>query len=767
MTDLTLLLFVDAFRPDYLRDAPFLRGLARRGASGRLREPFGFLPHPAYFAGLSPEEYGYSNLWCCDPSRSPFSGARWLPAGAFRAHTTAGRVRHHVDEQARARVSGYAASYVSSMAIPPELLPYFAVAEPDAPWSSHAGYRSLFHELDARGDAWFASAWPLTNNLPDHSDAGIVEHALASLEPRHRFAHIHLQELDAAGHWFGPEGNRLRALVRQTDGLIETFIGTLRERYDTLKIIVFGDHGMVSVTRAVDVRPALTSTGLVPGVDYVYFLDSTMVRLWFLTQRSRSPLINALSNVAGLRLVTAEDKVHHRIAGCDPSNAHEIFLADPGVVVSPDFFSGPSAPLGMHGYDPDCADNQGIFIAVAPELPPSDAGIVDARDIYHWSRECLELADPRPGRVTAHGEFAPFFTQSPLPGADASVARQLDTILARLAPLTSQADAIVLTGSFGRGEGGAVDVDSDVRAVNDFDLFVIGGPDISKDLTAMAPALAGQVGLDFLDLVWTDGAWPGWSPTMLNVDLRYGSQVLCGSSTVLERMPAIAAGDIPMQDALTLLLNRIGGLLSGLGAHVFGQGTLSTRERRYLINQIVKALVAVGDSHLIQWRAYDPSYRVRRERFASLAPGAGVDESIREVVDYGYRLKVVPNDDEVPDLLAAAVTVAPLVLETLRHVAAATYAKPFATLLQVCVAIRDLTGEWVDHDNDRLVQRPEVARLVGIVTKPQSVRQRILAALPLLLNAITLPDFDPSAESSSWESDRAATVSAWLAMNHG
>ena len=397
MSALTLLLMVDAFRPDYLRDAPFLRRLAASGATGRLREPFGFLPHAAYFAGLSPEEYGYSNIWCCDPSRSPFSVARWLPAGALTTNLTASRFRSHLDGWAQRRVSSYAASFVSSQHIPSELLPHLAVAEVDAPWSGNAGYRSLFHELDDRGEKWFACAWPASNALEDHSDAAIVERTLTRLKPDHRFAHVHLQELDAAGHYYGPESRFLRELVHRTDALVESLVRTLRQRYESLRIVIFGDHGMVPVTRAVDVRPALASTGLVAGVDYVYFLDSVMVRLWFRTERSRPKLLEALSKVRGLTLLTREDKVRHRIAGCHPSNAHEIFLAEPGIVISPDFFNDAAAPppVGMHGYDPDCADNQGIFIAVAPEIPAGDAGIVDATEIYQWTSEFLGLLEPR------------------------------------------------------------------------------------------------------------------------------------------------------------------------------------------------------------------------------------------------------------------------------------------------------------------------------------------------------------------------------------
>ena len=54
---MTLLLLVDALRPDYVGRAPWLRSLAGRSATGALRECFGFVPRAAYFGGLDAAQY--------------------------------------------------------------------------------------------------------------------------------------------------------------------------------------------------------------------------------------------------------------------------------------------------------------------------------------------------------------------------------------------------------------------------------------------------------------------------------------------------------------------------------------------------------------------------------------------------------------------------------------------------------------------------------------------------------------------------------------
>jgi hypothetical protein len=321
-----------------------------------------------------------------------------------------------------------------------------------------------------------------------------------------------------------------------------------------------------------------------------------------------------------------------------------------------------------------------------------------------------------------------------------------------------------------------------VAALNDFDVLVVGGPDVSKELAGASAALAARVGLDFLDLAWTDGAWADVPATMLNLDIRYGSQVIRGAADVLDRMPTIAAADITMHDAMILLINRIGGLLSGSPESVLCSESLDSRTHRYLVNQVVKALVAVGDTHLVEWHAYDASYRGRRERFACLAPGAGIADTVREAVDCAYRLKVWPDVDELSDPVRAAMTAAPLVLSRLRGVAEVVFGKSCRSECDLASLIRGVGGDWVRIDNERLCGYPEIAsRLVS--DQPQvSIRQEVYAAMPLLLRAMTRPSFDPSEPAGevsswlgrslcgehddSWESVRSNVVAVWLAMNH-
>jgi hypothetical protein len=106
---LTLMVLVDALRPDYLTQAPYLRALATAGATGTLRECFGFVPRQAYFGGLTAEQYGFTNMYCWDPESSPFSVARGLPVAALeRIPDEAAACRRWVEQTARERLTPFA-----------------------------------------------------------------------------------------------------------------------------------------------------------------------------------------------------------------------------------------------------------------------------------------------------------------------------------------------------------------------------------------------------------------------------------------------------------------------------------------------------------------------------------------------------------------------------------------------------------------------------------------------------------------------------------
>lgn len=797
---ITLMLLVDALRPDYLTHAPYLRRLAERSATGALRECFGFVPRQAYFGGLSAEEYGFTNMFCFDPDNSPFRMARCFPAeaGAEVRRELSG-ARRMVDERAKEQLSYFAKNYGTSVEIPLPYAPYFDLVERRAPWDPQVGYRSCFAILDELRIPWMQWMWPDTNKLRDRSDRGIVEQVLKDLTPQHQLLCVHLQELDGLGHAFGPNSAQLQKGVAQTDELVARLVDTLRERFREVKIVLFGDHGMVNVTRTLDVARVLEGTKLRFGVDYAYFLDSTMARLWFFHADARATVEAALRPLGGGRWLDAEDMKHYGIAGCDRRNAEAVFLADPGVLIFPNFFQASGKPIpGMHGYDPDCADNLGFFLLhdeSRPELPGNALGKVDPPTIFPLLLRCLGLEPARFTKVPVPqakpaAETKNRYTLDPSPAADAMVQNHLDRILAALKNTVGEVEAVVLTGSFGRGEGGVFrDAAGQLQPVNDYDLIVVDRRNLGNSLHTLGRSIARELEIDFVDMSQSDGVWANMPLTIFNYDLKYGSQVIAGDRAVLDRLPAYASASIPVYELLRLLLNRTGGLLSGLRGEFLDGSNPAPDAQRYLTNQVVKAYLALGDWYLWKWQGYDSSYAKRRERFNALARGAQLSPDLVAKIDQAYALKCRPDYGCFARGYADVAELFPFLAEALVASAETLTGRPCKTLgaaMTNYVFYASPDTPAVKAENERGLQQL-IAKGIerGPGSSERALRHSIQAVLPLALEAAQLELGMPglrqareflgswmrlpaSADSPArdWERLRALTVEAWFTICH-
>lgn len=701
MRKLLLLLLLDAFRPDYLHYADYIRSLAIQGATGRLKESFGFIGQGAFFGGRQPAEWGPTNMFWFDPENSPFTIARYLAPAVKRSTPAIQAARAFIESVARQRVTAYETAYLSTAHIPLEYLHFFDTAEKFAPWDPRVGYRSLFSILDEHHLTWFQCSWPMSNTLPRRGDSGILEHALSSLCPEHRFAFVHFGDLDSLGHQYGPGSSQVREGVQKIDQYVRRLVEHCYQVYDQVDLVLFGDHGMVNVVRTLNIQEVLQSLGLRVGDDYVYFLDSTMARFWFNLRTAMFKVQEALADLEGGKILDEEAQRRLQIWGGDRRNGELYFLAEPGVLILPNFFQGDAPVKGMHGYDPECEENQGLFLLnCQSRVCRGDVGIVEATQLFHTCLDLLGLDVP---------EFQPAcsalaqlrsrctkgrYTLNTDPRAEETVALHLKQITNAIVSAAPDAEAVILTGGFGRGEGSVAMQDATVRPLNDYDLLVVSRQAEAGRLKSLGAILARQVGINGVDIgPISPEALKGLRLSILTYDLKYGSQVIWGDPLILEQIPRYAAADIPLSEGIQLLLNRCAGLLLGLPAHVLSNATLTEQEREFLHIQAIKALMAIGDWYLLNWQAYAASYAIRRRRFALLASAAGLPKHLQTLVDYAYALKLSPDPNAVQDVRAWTFEMLPLYKQTLKE---ALHSVTGGQASTISPSISDVIARWHD-----------------------------------------------------------------------
>jgi predicted nucleotidyltransferase len=213
------------------------------------------------------------------------------------------------------------------------------------------------------------------------------------------------------------------------------------------------------------------------------------------------------------------------------------------------------------------------------------------------------------------------------PIAERRVREDLDWITREArAALGSSLVALVLVGSYARGEGGVQSSPEGVRAFNDYDLVcvlearaMLGAKPVLHALSERGEARCG-VAVDLWPMTRAGIARAQASLFWLDVALG-GARVLAGDASVLDPVRALTARDVSMDEAGRLLANRAAGLaLSRLGGR--------WAEPLVVARHAHKAVLACGDALLLATRTYAPTLAARGEALERLCAGLAGYEAL-------------------------------------------------------------------------------------------------------------------------------------------
>lgn len=219
--------------------------------------------------------------------------------------------------------------------------------------------------------------------------------------------------------------------------------------------------------------------------------------------------------------------------------------------------------------------------------------------------------------------------------------------------------ALVLGGGYGRGEGGVYVVDGEERVYNDYDFFVVV-PFTSRRRRKWVAARLEEVKMQ----VEPDcGIHVDFSPPMplsslphqpyelMYMEAKAGYHVIYGPEDVFDALPDYDVSNPPLEECARLFMNRGVGLL--LAAQMLGETTsLDLEGEEFVVRNVHKAYMAMGDSVLFIAGQYCPSYVARRRVFDDCLPDTVPDPATLAVA-YGRSLdfKMRPSH-AVPDGLS-------------------------------------------------------------------------------------------------------------------
>jgi predicted AlkP superfamily pyrophosphatase or phosphodiesterase len=369
---IVILISIDGFRASYLRKdhSPTLDALANGGASGSLRPSFPantFPNHYAMVTGQRPDTSGIVNNAMEDPGR---------PGVAFALADQA-----QLDDPF-----------------------WWDGAEPIWVTAEKAGIRSatmFWPGSTTRIRGGQASDWvPYDQTLPSAQRvAKVVEWLRRPAATRPRFVTLYFDEVDVAGHKFGPDAPETAAAIGNVDRALATLQAELKTLALPANLLVVSDHGMA----AIDKSRTIDLDTLLPRADYriVYAGPTTAIAPM---PGKEAAVTAALSGRRGKMSCWPKAKVPEDFHyGKHPRVAPILCLADFGWQIS----QGPQTrdDKGGHGFHPEAPDMTALFIGHGPAFPgpPRALGKVDNIQLYGLLAHLLGIT-PLPNDADAEIE---------------------------------------------------------------------------------------------------------------------------------------------------------------------------------------------------------------------------------------------------------------------------------------------------------------------------------------------------------------------------
>ncbi len=401
--DPVLFILLDAFRWDYLSPdtTPYLWDLAHRSVYVRQLKPnFGFCERSEVFTGTRPVVNGYLTAFAYGPDHSPFAPYKWeLKLWQPLDWLLNGRyVRYALRRYLSAR--GCTAPVYQ---IPLSLLPLFALTEDAREHWKQGGFsiESVFDILLAEQKSFYYDAFT-SLGLKNGDDANRISLLLAHVGEQHHLFLLYVGSPDAVCHRYGTDSDESRVMLRQVDAQVAEIHAEFRECYSDLNLVLVGDHGMTDVVHYLDVNAELRDAfsrmaNVRMGRDCLMFLDSTMARFWFRNSEAE-PAIRSLLSMPQFvqcgQILTKELARELHIPPPPNPYGDLIWLANPGVVVFPDYFHTYRPVKAMHGYHPDHPTAKGMAIINTSDVERKKIEEAHLIDVCPTLCDLLEIRCP-------------------------------------------------------------------------------------------------------------------------------------------------------------------------------------------------------------------------------------------------------------------------------------------------------------------------------------------------------------------------------------
>lgn len=350
----TVFVLVDALKSLYLTEdnMPFLYSLSRQGYYIKQVIPCaGFCERSEIFSGLDGFDTGNFTAIGYLPEYSPYKHDRFVLRFACIIELFCKILSRKMFSKWR-QISGRP---MSAYKIPYKSLNKFALTEDGI--VQLIPHSTIFQEMERNGLMYTMDGFTSLSDLGKRSQLSLLDLAALEISKGTDFIPLYIGDIDYAGHLFGDEVEKIKPYLLNVDNQLQRIYQQAANA--GYSFCVLGDHGMVPVTKKVDVIRVVKSAGCRLHKDYEAFYDSTLARFWFHNDNSKNRIKQILSEqlsqdgfmVDGGNYVDYHIPLDVKNKEGRPVYGDIVWCANPGVLISPDYFHSENvSEKGMHGY---------------------------------------------------------------------------------------------------------------------------------------------------------------------------------------------------------------------------------------------------------------------------------------------------------------------------------------------------------------------------------------------------------------------------------
>lgn len=366
-----LTIAVDALAPHLINkvDTPFIYGLASKYSSTNIRTTLTFTQFCEIFANLVPQE---SDIWTITKrsEKSDFAWMRYLPFSKNLPNKFIDIITN-VNRLLRGKTY-----FASKARIPNEILRNFAFSLNHQICHKEMFADSIFNLLRQNNKSFVYISLPVLYDGKYHfirkmEDEEVVKQALKIKNKKDfDFYHLYFRGVDALTHYNGLHSPAVKKRLRELDQMVKRLYLYFDKSYN-LDFMLFSDHSMVDIVKLVNVKKVLDNYK-----ELLYFLDSTLARIWVKNKDLAQELISKLNGLDGGHILDADEKEKFGINFKHNDYGDIIFLAEPGALILPNFFQGEKPVKAMHSYEP-IEELDGYYLINRKLKLPSRGSIFD------------------------------------------------------------------------------------------------------------------------------------------------------------------------------------------------------------------------------------------------------------------------------------------------------------------------------------------------------------------------------------------------------